>query len=633
LSTDNGLLRRLAEASENSNDFQGAQKAWRRYTQQAPQDPEGYLRAAAALWKLDRRAAGLELAVQAEARFASDARFPLLQAGWLYHEADLAGSRQAYRKAVGLSPQNPAVLQPAADGLIRLGELDEAEKMLHSLIGLAPENLEARLLLSKCLLLQKRSGEALQVIQDAPMDTVNSAALISAAVLVAVKEKTFEQAHQWFALAHARQLVTADDFIWLSRAARALAHWDISVQVFDTAGDTARASTALKREMEQAWLAAKEAQSVLQELMGVRTHTPRAAALETPPPHGATSSNTPEPASYSPNADHTSIRFRLVSLDLNKELLDTIAAIPEAEHTSELLTSLAVAQLRRNQPAKALDTMRQVHRLTQLDDWQTVLIALSLLKHGQYGLARKTIGSLQINPLLQPLVQYLHANSWLLEDHTENYCQEMAHTVTHWNNEPLWQFQLGDVYARLDDSASALPHLQQAVFLDPGNIEFLRAMALSLVRDGQLQEGLDTYEEIIRTNPSDPDIFVAAGQLAFDLTQLANASRRFQQADELGADSESFYLGFARTAAARSDLTAALESIRTLLQHKPEHAEGLLLLGSIQRAAGQPDLALEALEKASRFIPESVELAVERARLRLETDQVQQALLEMQQLV
>ncbi|MBN1264429.1 MAG: tetratricopeptide repeat protein [Anaerolineales bacterium] len=635
LPLENGLLRQLAEASEGSNDFQGAQKAWRKYTQQAPQDPEGFLRAGEALWKLDRRAAATELLNQAASRFTECAAFPLQLAAYQLTEGDHIDSRQSYRKAVALSPDDPAVLTKAADGLIRLDELSDAKILLDKALSLAPSTHEIQLLLAKCLLLQNKSSEAFNIISTMEWNTPLPAGSLSIAALAAAKEKSYDQALDLFARAHAQPVTTEDDVLWLSRAARALGYWDISIQVFAGIQEVQQnQTTAIQQEMQQAWLAAREADSVLRELCDIRTHAVKSASfngITLPPTYPENVDQLSTETTFSDNL--INLRFKLAMLHLTKETMEEISSVADPDLTPEFLTSLAVTQLRSNQPSKALDTLHKIHQQTQLDDWQSLLISIALVNHKQTSMARKTISSLRINPNLQPVLEYLEAASWLIEGEIESYCQSMTGAVTRWENEPLWQNALGQIYAGIEDTASALPHLQQAVILEPENTVFLRSLAQNLAQDGQLAEATEVYEQAIRTSPADSGIFVEAGQLALELEQPVKAARWFQRAGDLGASGEAYYLGRARTSAAQQDFVQAVELVHILLQDEPEHAEALLLLSEIHRSAGEPDLALQALEKAGNLIPETKYLAIERSRLKLETGKMDEALQELKQLI
>jgi len=620
LPLENDLLRRLAEASEGSNDFQGAQKAWRKYTQQAPQDPDGFLRAALALWKLDRRAAAIELLLQASHRFPDYTAFPLQLAAYQLSDGNPVDARQSYRKAINLSADDPAVLKQAADGFIRLDEIDDAKSLLDSAASMAPDDIDIQLMMMKCLLLQNNSEEAYRILSNIDPDTTLPASSLALGSFASAKEKAYEQAHQLFALAHAQPISSEDDMIWLSRAARALGYWDIGLQVFAGLEETTQeSSSAIQTEIQEAWLAAKEADYVLREFCDLRNHAVQPASFNG--------------ISLQFSTPVSSLRRQLSELDMTKEMMEEVDSLPDSDLTPEFLTSFAVAQLRSSQPARSLAALHRIHQQTRLDDWQSLLIVIALVNHKQTGMARKTMASLHINPNLKPLLSYLEAASLLLEEDTDGYSKSMTEAVTTWEDEPLWQYQLGEVYRNQEDTASALPHFQQAVLLEPENTVFLRSLAQTLVKDGQIAEAAEIFEQAIRTSPADPTIFVEAGQLALDLDQTNKAQRWFDSAAGLGANSEAFFLGKARTSAAQKQYKTAIEDVSTLLKNKPDHAEALLLLGAIHRSAGDLDLALQALDKASRVMPDSTSIAVERARLKMETGQLEEALKEMNHLL
>lgn len=629
LPIEDDLLRKLAEISEHTEDFQAAQKAWRLYTQQAPQDPEGFLNAIQSLWKLGRRAAAFELLHQAASRFPDTAAFPLLLARYQLAQDMLSEARISLRKALDTASDDPSTLMEAASGFIQLNALSDAEALLNRAISMGARSAKAHVLLAECLVLQGEMQKANQQLEKySPQELNNgsgSAWWLAVKAFSAAKVKAYSTAHEAFSLAHARELHSEKDRIWLSRAARALGYDEIGLQVFRNLPDFSALSRSLRDELMEAWIHAAEADAVLRDFLSIREHAVSENAFRIPALQGL-QDNYSHAMGSNTNADPQYVRLKLANMDLTKDLLESIETPVVPEQDRGMLTSLAVFNIRQQRPGQALDLLRRVHQTGTLDDWHHVLIAASLVQKNQTELARKTINGIRSNPYQQPLLDYIEAQTWLLEDNPERFCESVSKAVSTWDSEPVWQFELGRTYAMLNDTAAAVAHLQQAVRLDTQYMDAHQLLAYTLEKDGQIAEALQAFEKAVQINPAEPGLMVQAGCLALQLDQPQKSAQWFERAGSLGADSEAYHLGLARTLSTLGDHTRAAEAVQAVIRKFPENTDALLLLSEIHRKEGKADQALQALEKAAESMPESNSLAVERARLLIETGQHEKAL-------
>ncbi len=629
LSVETGLLRQLAETSEETSDYQTAQKAWRRYTQQAPDDPQGYLRAIKSLWALSRNAAAIELLGNAVDRFPGESEFPVLMGELQLAEGNPVSARQSFHEALNIDPEDPSILKRVSRGLITIGELMEARKLLKSSLDLYPASAEIRSMLAETLLLQNEPQQAYELLKDIDPENIRDASSHAIAALAAVKSKKYKLAQDHFAQAHARILENERDVLWFSRSARSLGFWDLGLQAFSSLQQTRQEySASLQQELIFALIEAREADSILRELCSIRAHAVEEHILE----EATLLALSDEGKQSSDGMDLNELRLRLADRDLNRDLMKTISSLSVEQLTPPMLTSLAVTQLLSSQPSQALDTLRQVHQSGALDDWQNILIVIALIEQDQTDLARKTISRLHINPSFKPLLQYLEGKSYKKENR-KAYCQAISHALTEWADEPVWHYQLGLMYSQLSEISSAIPHLQQAVLINSEDVDAVHLLAKMLQQDGQLMESAEAYEHALRNNPNNSSIYVEAGLLALELEQPEKASRWFDKAGEMGSRTEDYFIGSAKTASALQQYQKAEDFVSAILQKHPENSQAMILLGEIYRKAGQPDKALQTLDKASLLLPDSQSLSMERARLMIETGYAEDALKLLQNLV
>ncbi len=622
LSVETGLLRQLAETSEETSDFQTAQKAWRRYTQQAPDDPQGYLRAIESLWKLARNAAALELLNNAIDRFPGEAEFPLLMGEFQLAEGSLLHARQSFHKALNIDPDNPSILKRVSKGLIEIGELVEARGLLEKSLKLTPKSAEIRSLLAECLLLQNEPQQAYELFKEIDPGNFHDAGSHALAAIAAVRIKKYDFAQDHFAMAHARALENERDVLWFSRAARSLGFWDLGLHAFSSSQlEKEKYRASLQSELISALIEAREADSILRQFGSVRAHAVHAPILEKYTPLMSGGKTTQSSSEMNVNE----LRLRLADRDLSRDLMNTIGSLSGEQLTPPLLTSLAVTQLLSGQSSQALDTLRQVHQAASLDDWQNILIVVALIEQGQSDLARKTISRLHINPYFKPLLHYLEGKT-LMEEDRDAYCRAVSHAISVWSDEPVWQYELGLMYVQRSEISSAIPHLQQAVLLNGEYVDAIHLLARTLKQDGQLIESAEAYDHALRNNPNNSAIYLEAGQLALELGHPEKAGQWFEKAGELGSRTEEYFLGSAKTASALGQYQKAISLVSEILQENSANSEALILLGEIYRKDGQPEMALQTLDKAGSLLPDSLSLSVERSRLMIETGHAPDAL-------
>jgi tetratricopeptide (TPR) repeat protein len=93
---------------------------------------------------------------------------------------------------------------------------------------------------------------------------------------------------------------------------------------------------------------------------------------------------------------------------------------------------------------------------------------------------------------------------------------------------------LGVLYHRLKDNDRALMNYKRAVELDPYNRTFQKNLAdFMLFENGQVAEALKIYLELMKSDPEDIEVLLAAGYVCRSLNQLEDALTFYTRAIEI----------------------------------------------------------------------------------------------------
>lgn len=147
--------------------------------------------------------------------------------------------------------------------------------------------------------------------------------------------------------------------------------------------------------------------------------------------------------------------------------------------------------------------------------------------------------------------------------------------------------QAGAELGRADTTA----HLQQAVTIEPENVDGWRALADSLLADGRVDEAFSAIERAAELRPDDPAPLV-------DLAHVAHASGRTE---------------------------AGIGYLEQALERAVGNLDALHGLVEMYRAAGRLEDALEAGRKIVGYTPDDVLAAIDVAELNLALDRLEDA--------
>ncbi len=163
-------------------------------------------------------------------------------------------------------------------------------------------------------------------------------------------------------------------------------------------------------------------------------------------------------------------------------------------------------------------------------------------------------------------------------------------------NWPL-QNNLGVLYMARGDFATAAQHLEQAVHSDSCGLEAIRNFGFVLQQLGRNGEAVDTYKRCLAVNRDQPKVY-------YNLILALMAEKRLDEADSFSADLLELEPNRSRSHVARGTILMAqgksdeaIQSLQKARALEPDDSQTLYHLGNAYHQVGQPQKALELLDR------------------------------------
>ncbi|MFI5178263.1 MAG: tetratricopeptide repeat protein [Vicinamibacterales bacterium] len=131
--------------------------------------------------------------------------------------------------------------------------------------------------------------------------------------------------------------------------------------------------------------------------------------------------------------------------------------------------------------------------------------------------------------------------------------------------------------------ADAIPHLTEAVRIEPAFAEAHNNLGTALTRSGRLDEGTSAYRDALRLKP---DLALARNNLGLALARgghVDDAIAEMRQATRLEPSNADFHYNLAVLLEARGDRADALAELDAALAARPDHAEAARMLWQLRR--------------------------------------------------
>ena len=104
------------------------------------------------------------------------------------------------------------------------------------------------------------------------------------------------------------------------------------------------------------------------------------------------------------------------------------------------------------------------------------------------------------------------------------------------DDDPVLQFFAGKAWVETGEAGRGIPFLENAVKLDPGDMEFRGELGFALMEEGRTVEAVDQARLLMETAGGHPDGYYLDGMLHETRGALADADNRYEQACSLDPD-------------------------------------------------------------------------------------------------
>ena len=150
----------------------------------------------------------------------------------------------------------------------------------------------------------------------------------------------------------------------------------------------------------------------------------------------------------------------------------------------------------------------------------------------------------------------------------------------------------------------ALPVLQRAAALLPGNIEVHNNLGHALQAIGQLDGAAASYRRVLEIKPDSADAHFNLGNVLYKLGQLDGAAASYRRALEIKPGYAKAHCNLGSSLQGLGQLDNAIASYRRALEIKPDYADAYLNLGVISCKLGQLDDAVTHYHRALEIKPD-----------------------------
>lgn len=314
-------------------------------------------------------------------------------------------------------------------------------------------------------------------------------------------------------------------------------------------------------------------------------------------------------------------RLQSLSADLN-------SAIPTLERTlqyrfaPEAACALAVAKIAAGDAAAAAELLGKVLATNANHPRALMLLARCAANTGNRESTASLIIAAASHPAHNALAHSQFALAYLHLDATPECISQLEQALRLAPEHAGWHFHLALQQETIGEHQAALAHYQQAVHLGrqqqlPARrlAAFTARLAAAAQTDGDLSTARREYLNALNLQPGIAAWWVAAGSAALGMQDNTAAAQDFEKAIALEPLAAAAHVGCMQAMLANGEVTAAERHALTAIKIAPSNSEALLALGGLFAARGAHNNALQVLDQALSFNPQSATIQIAKARV------------------
>ncbi len=176
--------------------------------------------------------------------------------------------------------------------------------------------------------------------------------------------------------------------------------------------------------------------------------------------------------------------------------------------------------------------------------------------------------------------------------------------------DPHYQYKMGLYYLNSSQMDLSIKHLKKSLSLEPQNYLAFNALGMAYLNKGNFDESVKYFTECLKINPTLTEVQNNLGVAYQELGLLDKAEKFFTAAslDTQYSSREHPFYNLARLYFIQNKLQDALFQVQKSLEIKQDFFLALNQEGMIFSKLNQLDNAVRSFEKASKIIPDDIDL-------------------------
>lgn len=628
------IQEQLARISEEVGELETAQRAWRLCIELEPDNLVALDSGAENLMKLGRRSSAIGLWQRAIGIDKSNPDLNVKLARAHIANGELQNGLNHYQQAIESRPTSAELAIEVGSAVLRYGAPQEAVEVLQNAIHLAPDLAKPKVDLAECFMKLERFSEARELLERAKNQSHYPPRTDALLALIALESGDLIHAKHLLVSSRLERPLALEDVSCISDAALRMGLWKHALDVLEESSSDHDSAEKLVegirlrlRIMDAHWLYAVAGKATYhapdEKFVGPDAERAITSLLERCSRAGASVStiNTLKRwASYSFGDGASTL------VHTTDEKLSTGAG-------GEQLHAFAIACLKAGQPEAAAQILASTTQSLNPDAWGALLLGLSHASLGENTQALQAYEYAEGNPVIQPLAKFLSGQAKWKQGDEDEALEDINTALSAWPEEAPWHFRLASMYEKQARFDTAIPHLQQAIDLVPGNGDYLLAYARALRHSGQLSESLASYKQLLQVLPEQGFVWKEAAQLAMANGEAELAQTWFERASTLSPSDPACLIGAAQAAMMQGYAKVAMAHVEAAARLAPDDLDVLVGMGEILARQGKFEKALRAYDQVMKRTKDQLNVRIARSKLLVQIGRAKHALMDLQEML
>lgn len=158
----------------------------------------------------------------------------------------------------------------------------------------------------------------------------------------------------------------------------------------------------------------------------------------------------------------------------------------------------------------------------------------------------------------------------------------------------------GRIYEAVGESGRAQIHLENAVKLNPNDVELLLQLAEIYSEQRNFESAISTYEKVLQQQPDRDDVYLKIGNVYLNMMKWNEAIASFQKAYELNQQNEKTYLYMGQAYEELRQFDKAAESYEKYVSFNPEDK------AEVEKRIGLCKMEIEDFQGAAKAFAEAL---------------------------